>query len=74
MRPRPVVRSPVSTTTPAAPSRRTLSETVGLDRPVATAISARVARRCTISARSTCSSDSERSSSSEGFVGATGRF
>ena len=69
MRPRPVVRSPVSTTAPAALSRRTLSETVGLDRPVAAAISARVACRCAISARSTCSSESERSSSRVGFVG-----
>ena len=45
MRPRPLVRSPVSTIAPAASSRRTLSETVGFDSPVVAAISARVARR-----------------------------
>ena len=68
-RPRPVVRSPVSTSSPAAASRRTLSPTVGLEMPVAVGQLGPGQPRCSISARSTCSSVSARSRSSDGFGG-----
>ena len=60
--PRPVVRSPVSRNSPTSVSLRALSRAVGLDRPVWVAISARVRRGWSISARRTCSSVSDRSS------------
>ena len=55
-------------------SLRALSEAVGLDRPVWAAISARVRRGWSISARRTCSSVSDRSSSNDGFAGGTTPF